>query len=186
MATYSDLESLATEETIRYIKENERLLKGGSKNLVKLFLLLMDKYGIDKAQVFSVITVDNQFMAKMKKYGEGRLFPFGMVSPKDGDLENQLNQVKALGLYGLKIHPHYQKLDFKAREFSHMFSFCEENGLLVISHTGSHGNLKDIVNQAKDYPAMPFIIGHSGLNPQIDQAYEAAKNYENIYLEISG
>ena len=58
--------------------------------------------------------------------------------------------------------------------------------MIVISHTGSHGNLRDIVAQAKNFPAMPFIVGHMGLGPQVDQACEAAREHENIYLEISG
>ncbi|MFX0099551.1 MAG: amidohydrolase family protein [Candidatus Hodarchaeota archaeon] len=186
MASYSDMEDLMTEENIAIVKEKEELLHGGSKNLVKLFLLMMDHYGIDKAQVFSVIPADNEFMSKMKKFGENRLLPLGMVSPKEGDLEGQLEHVRKLGLYGLKIHPDFQKLDFKAPEFSEIFAFCEENKMLVISHTGSHGNLRDIVAQAKDFPSMPFIVGHMGLGPQVDQAYKAACDHENVYLEISG
>ncbi len=186
MASYTDMEELATEETIRFIKDHEDMHRGSTKKLIKLFLLLMDKYCIDKAQVFSIIPEDNRFMAAVKKHGEERLFPLGMVTPKTGNLEGQLQEVKNLGLHGFKIHPHYQKLDFKAREFSDIFSFAEQNKMLVISHTGSHGNLRDIVAQAKDFPGMPFIIGHMGLGPQVDQAYEAAKACKNVYLEISG
>ncbi|MHA1683446.1 MAG: amidohydrolase family protein [Promethearchaeota archaeon] len=186
MASYEDLEDIATLESIRMIKQNEEMIRGSTKKLVKLFLLFMDHHGIDKSQVFSIIPDDNHFISLMKKHGEGRLFPLGMVSPKDGNIEEQLDEVKKLGLYGLKIHPDYQKLDFKAKEFHEIFAFCEQHNMLVISHTGSHGNLRDIVTQAKDFPRMPFIIGHMGLGPQVDQAYEAAKNTENTYLEISG
>lgn len=180
------MEQLATEENIRFIKEHEDLLHGSTKKLVQLYLMLLDKYGIDKAQVFSVIPEDNRFMSRLKKYGNERLFPLGMVVPTRENLNDQLESVREFGLYGLKIHPDFQKLDFKAREFSDIFSFCEQHKMLVISHTGSHGNLRDIVAQAKDFPLMPFILGHMGLSPQVDQAYNAAKEYKNVYLEISG
>ncbi|MHA1849535.1 MAG: amidohydrolase family protein, partial [Promethearchaeota archaeon] len=159
---------------------------GSSKKLVDLYILALDYYGIDKAQVFSVIPSDNEFMAIMKKYGRNRLFPLGMVTPKTGNLQEQLEQVKKLGLFGLKIHPDFQKLDFKSPKFGEIFSFCEQHQMVVISHTGSHANLRDLVEHVKDYPNMPLILGHMGLSPQVEQAFEAAKNNENVYLEISG
>lgn len=186
MARFQELEDIATLETIEFLKQHGEFLKGSTKKLVELYLMLMDHYGIDKSQVFSVIPEDNQFISLMGKHGKGRIFPLGMVSPKMGDLEQQLNQVHELGLFGLKIHPDYQKLDFKSPEFSDIFEFCQEHRMIVISHTGSHGNLRDIVAQVARFPDLPFIVGHMGLGPQVDQACKAAAEHENVYLEISG
>jgi predicted TIM-barrel fold metal-dependent hydrolase len=56
----------------------------------------------------------------------------------------------------------------------------------VLSHTGSHSELKNIIPILKKSDESIFIIGHSGLCPQVSQALKVAKECPNSYLEMSG
>ena len=107
-----------TEENIRIVKDKENLLHGGSKHLVKLFLLLLDHYNIDKAQVFSVVPADNEFMSKMRKFGENRGFPrdqlefhmlYGIKSTEQRRLSGTGYRVGVLISFGDAWFPWYMR-----------------------------------------------------------------------------
>lgn len=68
------------------------------------------------------------------------LLSFGSIYPFDEDYERTLEEIKEMGLLGIKLHPEYQKFYVDCPEMRKIARKCEELGLLILLHSGDdHG-----------------------------------------------
>jgi predicted TIM-barrel fold metal-dependent hydrolase len=186
------LKKLATFEIMDLIFANWQRFKSVAKDRteknVNLYLFLLDFYHIDKAIHLPVFKMDRKLSYRMNELYPEKIFGFGYINPRSKKLDEDLQDLIVNNVYGIKIHPDIMKFTFKAykEELIKIFQFCAENRIIVLSHTGSHSELKDMIPILKKSDNSMFIIGHSGLCPQINQALQVAKECQNSYLEMSG
>ncbi len=164
-------------------KENSNL-----ENKMMRFQLVLDYYHIDRAINLPVFKLDRKISYELQKKYPKRVIGFGIVNPKDKKLDQNLEDLLKYGVWGVKLHPHLMKFryDYHSDGVGRIFEFCQENNIVILSHTGSHSEIKNIIPLLKKYDDLGFILGHSGLQPQIEQAYKCAKECPNAYMDMSG
>lgn len=155
---------------------------------VNFFKLVLDYYHMDRAIHLPVFKMDRKLSYKMNELYPNRIFGFGYMNPRSKTLDEDLQDLIENKVYGIKIHPDFMKFTFKSHqnELMKIFQFCAENKIIILSHTGSHSLLLDIIPILKRCEESMFIIGHSGLCPQVNQALHVARECPNAYLEMSG
>ncbi|MHA1292585.1 MAG: amidohydrolase family protein [Promethearchaeota archaeon] len=186
------LKYLSIYEIIDLIFANWQRIKNESNNRlernISFYNIILDYYHIDKAIHLPVFKMDRKLSYRMNELYKERIFGFGYINPRSKSLEFDLQELIKQKVRGIKIHPHFGKFTFQnyRKELIKIFTFCAENKIIILSHTGSHSILKNIIPILKECDDAIFIIGHSGLCPQIDQAIQVAKECPNSFLEMSG
>ena len=166
----------------------KRISKDRTEKNVHLYKLILDFYQIDKAIHLPVFKMDKKLSYRMNELFPRKIFGFGYINPRSKKLEEDLQDLVEHNVYGIKIHPDIMKFTFKTtqNELIRICQFCAENKIIVLSHTGSHSHLKNLIPILKKCDESVFIIGHSGLCPQVSHALQVAKECPKSYLEMSG
>ena len=122
------------------------------------------------------------------------IFPFGSVHPDGEDVFQELERIKALGLYGVKLHPDYQGFFADEERIFPIYRKCGELGLPVILHAGFdplspneiHCSPERAVKALESAPDTKFILAHMGGN-QLWKEVETilAGNFENLWLDTA-
>ena len=68
--------------------------------------------------------------------GNDGLICFGAIHPDASDWKAELHRIKAAGLRGIKLHPHYQGVDFDDARYLRILEQAGELGLIVVTHAG--------------------------------------------------
>ena len=188
----SFLKALATYEVMDLIFANWQRFKSISEDRteknVYLYKLILDFYQIDKAIHLPVFKMDKKLSYRMNELFPQKIFGFCYINPRSNKLEEDLQDLVEHNVYGIKIHPDIMKFTFKTaqEELIKILRFCGENKIIVLSHTGSHSSLNNLTPILKKCEESIFIIGHSGLCPQVSEAIHVAKECPNSFLEMSG
>jgi hypothetical protein len=166
----------------------KRISKDRTEKNVHLYKLILDFYHIDRAIHLPVFKMDRKLSYRMNDIYPKRIFGFGYINPNSKSLEEDLQDLVKHNVVGIKIHPDIMKFTFKSaqNELIRICQFCAENEIIVLSHTGSHSHLKNLIPILKKCEESVFIIGHSGLCPQVSDALQVAKECPKSYLEMSG
>ena len=166
----------------------KRISKDRTEKNVHLYKLILDFYHIDRAIHLPVFKMDRKLSYRMNDIYPKRIFGFGYINPNSKSLEEDLQDLVKHNVVGIKIHPDIMKFTFKSaqNELIRICQFCAENEIIVLSHTGSHSHLKNLIPILKKCEESVFIIGHSGLCPQVSDALQVAKDCPKSYLEMSG
>ncbi|MGQ4875422.1 MAG: amidohydrolase family protein [Promethearchaeia archaeon] len=186
------LKYLSTYETMDLIFNNWKIIKKSTKNRIErnisFYINILDYYKIDRAVHLPVFKFDRKLSYKMNELHPNRIFGFSNINPKSKTLDDDLEELVKLNIPGIKLHPDFMRFTFKSHseELIKIFNFCGENNIIILSHTGSHSRLLNIGDILKKSDDTIFIMGHSGLAPQVDDALEIARQFPNSYLEMSG
>jgi len=183
MSTYETMDIIFKDWKLNKDLAEERLERN-----VLFYIKVLDYYHIDKTIHLPVFKLDRKISYKMNEMFPERIFGFSNINPRSKDLEGDLQELVINRAPGIKLHPDFMKFTFKAyqKELTRIFEFCTENRIIILSHTGSHSVLRNIIPIVKKCNESMFIMGHSGLCPQVDQALEVARTCPNAYLEMSG
>lgn len=95
---------------------------------------------------------------------------FGSVHPMGDDVTGQVEDVKARGLYGIKLHPAYQRFELFDDRADEMFGAIEKSGLPVLIHAGwdpydgehTWAFPKDEADVLARHPNLKMILAHMG------------------------
>ncbi len=143
----------------------------------------------------------NTFAAQYAANAPERLLPFGGVHPRfTQDPEGQVEELLALGIRCLKIHPPHQQIPANAytqglEALARIYRRCEERGLPVMIHTGTSifpgarckfGRPMELDDVAIDFPDLTIIMAHGGRPLWMDEAFFLLRRHRNICLELSG
>ncbi|MBQ8011264.1 MAG: amidohydrolase family protein [Oscillospiraceae bacterium] len=158
---------------------------------------VMQKWGIDGMAVLSIATkpsqhlVCNNWAASIKA---PHIFPFGSVHPDGEDVMQELERIRELGLYGIKLHPDYQNFCIEEERMYPIYRKCGELGLPIVFHAGFDPLSPDFVHctpqgAAKALAAAPettMILAHMGGNEMWDEVEEVlCGRFPNLYLDTS-
>lgn len=155
----------------------------------------MAAVGIQKSVVCCIATKAKQFgpiLQWCQDIRSDQLIPFPSVHPADPEMIEHIQQIKAGGFLGIKLHPFYQ--DFYAAE-DRMLPFYEEASrqkLLLVMHTGydiafpreRRADPETLLRLTEMFPDLKLVTTHLGAWQQWDEVKRHLLGRE-IYMEIS-
>ena len=157
----------------------------------------MRGWGVDGFALLSIATkptqhlVCNNWAASVKS---GHVFPFGSVHPDGEDALAELERIKALGLYGIKLHPDYQHFFVDEPRMFPIYQKCGELGLPIIFHAGIdpisptevHCTPQAAAFILEKFPDTTMIMAHLGGNGLWDEVETIlAGNFGNLYMDTA-
>jgi predicted TIM-barrel fold metal-dependent hydrolase len=144
--------------------------------------------------VFSVATKPaqtasiNRFIADTVAASEGTMTGLGTLHPDSETLAADVEQILALGLKGVKLHPDIQGFKIDDYRCLKIYELCEGR-LPVLMHTGDHrydlsnpNRLKPVLEIFRD---LTVIGAHFGGWSIWEEATEELCRYENFYVDCS-
>lgn len=150
------------------------------------------KAGIDRCLIHSVATTPKQvasinaFIADEVKTGNGRFIGFGALHPDSEDIKGDVENLLALGLKGVKMHPDIQGI--AADDPRCMKIYDEIAGKIpLLIHSGDSryqmSNPEQIGRVMDLYPEMTIIAAHFGGYTVWDRAVECFAGRKNVYVD---
>ena len=158
---------------------------------------VMREWGVDGFVVLSIATkpsqhlVCNNWAASVKS---DHIFPFGSVHPDGGDALAELERIKALGLYGIKLHPDYQHFYADEERLFPIYRKCGELGLPILFHAGVdpvcpediHCTPQMAAKILDKFPDTTMIMAHLGGNALWGDVEDIlAGNFGNLWLDTA-
>lgn len=137
--------------TIKKLEDNIKEASGRDVSAVVDGSLDMLKESMQKNNIdYSVIlpiatkvtqsTTINDFARSIN--GKDGIFSFGSLHPMQDDWEEVLEDIKAKGLLGIKLHPEYQQCYVNEKETIRILEKCHELGLYTVFHAGNDHGIK--------------------------------------------
>ena len=153
-----------------------------------------EKAGIEHFVIQSVATTPkqvssiNNFIAKSVDEGEGRFTGLGTLHPDSEDMEADVNEIIALGLKGVKMHPDIQKIELDDLRMHKIYELCEGR-LPMLLHTGDcrydYSNPNRMIPILEKYPDLTVIGAHFGGWSIWEDATELYTKYGNFLVDCS-
>lgn len=153
-----------------------------------------EKAGIDHFIVQSVATTPkqvssiNKFIAASVAASGGRFTGLGTLHPDSADMEADVNEIIALGLKGVKIHPDIQKVKLDDYRMLRMYELCEGR-LPILFHTGDnrydYSNPNRMIPILDTYKNLTVIGAHFGGWSIWEDARKNYAGRENFYVDCS-
>ena len=160
---------------------------------------LMSKVGISRFVIFNIATnpgkenTINNTAAKVCEDNKGKIISLGSVHPRSQDAFDHLENVKKLGLQGIKLHPDYQEFHVDDEFMYPFYKACEELELFVAFHAGYdfyspdhiHARPEALSKIAKDFPNLKMHFAHMGSLRRWNEVSECIAGLENVYMDTS-
>lgn len=134
---------------------------------------IMDENGVDAAVVLNIATNADQqknvntFAASINN--EKNIFSFGSVFPKSENAIEELENIKASGLKGVKLHPDYQGFSVDDPELKPIYKKISQLGLITVFHAGfdygfppPYGGTPEKMLKALSWFDSPVVAAHWG------------------------
>ena len=150
--------------------------------------------GIDHFIVQSVATTPaqvgsiNRFIAGEVAASGGIMTGLGTLHPESDDIEKDVEELLALGLRGVKLHPDIQGFKLDDYRCLKIYELCEGR-LPLLLHTGDHrydfsnpNRLKPILDT---YTDLVVIGAHFGGWSMWERAAQQLRGYKNLYVDCS-
>ena len=157
----------------------------------------MRAWGADGFVLLSIATkpsqhlVCNNWAASCKC---DHIFPFGSIHPDGEDALAELERIKSLGLYGVKLHPDYQHFYANEPRMFPIYQKCGELGLPILFHAGVdpicpndiHCTPRMAAEILERFPDTTMILAHLGGNELWDEVETTlAGRFENLWLDTA-
>lgn len=155
-----------------------------------------EKAGIACSVVFSTATTVKQvpsihsFISEMQKESKGHLIGFGTLHPDmtSGEIESEVENILALGLHGIKLHPDFQHVPADSKAVFRMAQ-AAAGKLPILIHAGdyrhSFSHPAQIRKLALSFPDLTLIAAHFGGWSEWHKAPDALADLPNVYVDTS-
>jgi len=151
--------------------------------------------GIDHFVIQSVATTPkqvasiNSFIASAVAENSALFTGLGAAHPDCEDQVAVIEQIKALGLHGIKIHPDIQGFAIDDERMLPVYALCQDAQLPILMHTGDHrynfSNPDRLLPILKAFPRLTVIGAHFGGWSVWDDAATALSDYPNLFVDCS-
>jgi len=127
--------------------------------------------GADLGVVLPVVTKPSQFRsvnafaAEINRRG-GNLLSFGGIHPDDEDIPAHMEEIRALGLPGVKIHPDYQGVMIDDPRYVQIGREAVRLGLILITHAGVDDGFPETVHCPPERAAAFLDAVYGGTEPE--------------------
>ncbi len=159
----------------------ERLLNSGDGYNVTNFLVC-------SAALSAHQTADiNAFMAELNR--DDRLICLGTINAENENYLEILEGVKKAGLYGIKLHPDFQKVNIDDKRLIPMYKEMHRIGLPILFHMGDnrydYSSPTRLAHVLKEIPGLKCIAAHMGGYSAWDEALSVLPVSDNLYFDTS-
>ena len=152
------------------------------------------KAGIEHFIVQSVATTPkqvssiNHFIAESVAGSNGRFTGLGTLHPDSDNIEAEIEEIRTLGLKGVKLHPDIQQFRIDDEKMDKIYTLCQGN-LPILMHTGDHrfdySNPNRMKPVLEKYPNLTVVGAHFGGWSVWDEATEKLSKYPNFFVDCS-
>lgn len=149
--------------------------------------------GISHFVVFSVATSPrqvssiNRFIARSVAESGGCMTGLGAMHPDSDDFVRDLDEIQALGLKGVKLHPDIQAFEADDPRAMEIYRLCEERGLPLCIHAGDHrydySNPNRLARIPQAFPDLKIAAAHLGGWSVWEEASEKLSAYPNFMVD---
>ena len=153
-----------------------------------------ERAGIEHFIVQSVATTPkqvssiNNFIAQAVAESGGRFTGLGTLHPDSEDMKADVDEIIALGLKGVKLHPDVQKVKLDDPRMHKMYELCEGR-LPMLLHTGDcrydNSNPNRLIPILEKYPNLTVIGAHFGGWSIWEEATKQLYSYKNFLVDCS-
>lgn len=153
-----------------------------------------ERAGIEHFIVQSVATTPkqvssiNNFIARAVAESGGRFTGLGTLHPDSEDMKADVDEIIALGLKGVKLHPDIQKVKLDDPRMHKMYELCEGR-LPMLLHTGDcrydNSNPNRLIPILEKYPNLTVIGAHFGGWSIWEEATKQLYTYKNFLVDCS-
>ena len=160
------------------------LIKEGTKAGVSHFIV--QSVATTPQQVSSI----NRFIADTVKSGGGRFTGLGTLHPDSSDIKGDIEEIIALGLKGVKLHPDIQRFKLDDYRCLKIYENCEGK-LPILIHTGDsrydYSNTNRLMPILEIYKELTVIGAHFGGWSLWKRATNelCEKHFPNFYVDCS-
>lgn len=150
--------------------------------------------GIDHFIVQSVATTPkqvssiNHFIAEAVEKSNGKFTGLGTLHPDSDNIKAEVEEILALGLKGVKLHPDIQGVAINDPRMHQIYELCAGR-LTMLLHTGdsryNFSNPDQMKPVLEKYPNLTVIGAHFGGWSVWQEATEQLKGYPNFYVDCS-
>jgi len=155
---------------------SEKLIESGNKIGVSRYLVCSTATKPQQVQ-----SINSFIAAECEKYS--CFYGFGTAHPESEDIEADINQIRMLGLHGVKIHPDFQLFDMDSKEAYKIYEQIEGEFPILI-HCGDsryeYSAPKKIANLHRDFPNLMILAAHLGGYERWNEAEEYLAGLENV------
>ncbi|MGI6169862.1 MAG: amidohydrolase family protein [Christensenellales bacterium] len=160
-------------KTVKLLQKNSGGLPPVFDGTVSGLLSAMDQYGVDASVVLNIATKPGQHQKILEhclSFASDRLIPFASVHPQDPDVFGVLDEIKRLGIRGIKLHPDYQNFQADDPAFFPFYEYIGQLGLITTIHVGDdigmplppHCSPKALSNILPLFGGAPVVAAHLG------------------------
>ncbi len=152
------------------------------------------KAGIEHFIVQSVATTPkqvssiNHFIAESVTQSDGHFTGLGTLHPDSDNMEAEVEEIIALSLKGVKLHPDIQKIALDDPRMHKIYSLCEGR-LPMLLHTGDYrydfSNPNRMMPILEQYPNLTVIGAHFGGWSVWEEATKQLRKYKNFLVDCS-
>lgn len=132
----------------------------------------METHGIDMSVILPVVTKPEQFKSVNTFAAEltGNIISFGGIHPMTDNFTYELDEIKAMGLKGIKLHPDYQGVYIDDIRYLRILYRAAELGLIISIHGGRdtmfpealHCTPRRVANVLEEIQPEKMILAHMG------------------------
>lgn len=105
-----------------------------------------------------------------ERYEETHIFNFGAIHPDCENYKEILDEIVAMDLKGIKLHPDYQKTNFDDEKYIRIMDYAANKGLVIIVHAGEdvglpgtvHCTPDRVLNVLKHIQPEKLVLAHMG------------------------
>jgi predicted TIM-barrel fold metal-dependent hydrolase len=175
--------------------ESEGDIKAHLDGRISSLISSMDRNGIEKSLVCSTATKPSQFepiLSWSQKIASERIVPVPSLHPDDPAAVERVDQIKELGMKGIKLHPYYQNFSIDEERLFPVYDRISQNGLILVVHTGFDfafekvriSDPEKILKVLENFPDLKLVTTHLGAWDDWDEVEKLLIGKE-IYMEIS-
>ena len=151
--------------------------------------------GIDCSVVLPIATKASQFYT-INEYAahfqKGKIISFGSIHPASENYKEELREINAMGIKGIKLHPDYQGVYFNDIRYKRIVSYATELRLIISVHAGQdplcpediHCTPQMAAELIEDVAPEKLVLAHLGGNQQWDEV-ERYLVGKNVYLDTA-
>lgn len=176
---------------VRYRLHAEEVVEFLSKRGVKRFV------GLSYAHLPGLAPMLNEFMAEVAR-AHASVIPLATVLPgEDGAREILRDAFSRLGLRGVKLHCHVQRMAADDPRVDDVYAECEDAGLPVVIHTGREPSFdaygvdtralcaaSQVERVLQRHPRLTLVVPHLGAD-EFDEYAALLRRYENLWLDTT-
>ena len=134
-------------------------------------------------QVLSI----NRFIRDTMLSAPGTFTGLGTLHPESETLEKDFQELCAMGLKGVKLHPDIQRFAVDDIRAMKIYEMCEEKALPVLVHTGDYrfdySNPERTRKVLSAFPRLKFIGAHLGGWSVWEEAMRLLSDFPNIHVD---